>query len=350
MHINWDNFKTYNQDARGVHYKFEDLCRRLFINENLSGNKHVKYLHASPNNYGLETEPIFDETRQMWIGFQAKFFEGNVDYNQIMHSAKKIVEYYTGKAGKVNLVFLFCNKAITTTPTTKRMKDIINLLKQNNIELQLITDTAILDLVVNKYPYLGLYYFGNHTINLDWFVTNAGHMYDNLGERYNREFNVETECMNELSLFIHDQRAADYLNAKKASLLKYIDEFNYRQGNKRAYLEALREATTVLPNVDVESLYDALNWENTVKQRVQGYIDKLREENDSLKRQLEEVQQISYKKDLSEDERKIADKKENRIRQRIDDLISLIDLPEVVAIDKSEQSLLCKPEFLLKSD
>ena len=34
-----------------------------------------KYLHANPNNHGLETEPIYDEVNDRWIGFQAKFFD-----------------------------------------------------------------------------------------------------------------------------------------------------------------------------------------------------------------------------------------------------------------------------------
>lgn len=58
MQINWESFITYNQDSRGVRYKFEDLCRQLFINENLSDNMQYRYLHANPNNYGLEAEPI----------------------------------------------------------------------------------------------------------------------------------------------------------------------------------------------------------------------------------------------------------------------------------------------------
>lgn len=222
MQINWDSFRTFNQDSRGVHFKFEDLCRQLFANENLSENKQFKYLHSNPNNYGLEAEPIFDESRQLWIGFQAKFFDNSVGYNKIQDSAEKVVKYYTGKAGKVDLVYLFCNKPIKSTAET--FVDIINLLKKHNIELQLITDTAILDLVSKKYPYLGLYYFGNHTINFEWFVTHANHMFDNLGERYNRGFNVETEFLDELTLFVHDQRAAEYLNAKKRNLLEEIDK------------------------------------------------------------------------------------------------------------------------------
>jgi len=113
MQINWENFSAYNHDARGIRFKFEDLCRQLFVNENISGNKRFRYLHANPNNYGLETEPIFDEVRQMWIGFQAKYFENAVDYDQIEESVKKIVQYYTGNNGVVNHVFLFSNKPIT---------------------------------------------------------------------------------------------------------------------------------------------------------------------------------------------------------------------------------------------
>ena len=80
MQINWESFATYNHDIRGIRFKFEDLCRQLFANENLSGNKQFRYLHANPNNHGLETEPIYDETNKRWIGFQAKFFDQDVHY------------------------------------------------------------------------------------------------------------------------------------------------------------------------------------------------------------------------------------------------------------------------------
>lgn len=162
MQINWESFATHNHDIRGIWFKFEDLCRQLFANENLSGNKQFRYLHANPNNHGLETEPIYDETNKRWIGFQAKFFDQDVHYEQIKHSAEKIVEYYTGKDGVVDLVYLFCNKAITST--AKQYVNAVECLIKANIDVQLVTDTAVLDLIRNKYPYLGLYYFGNHTI------------------------------------------------------------------------------------------------------------------------------------------------------------------------------------------
>ena len=223
MQINWESFKAYNQDASGVRIKFENLCRQLFANENLTGNKQFKYLHANPNNYGIETEPIFDETNKRWIGFQAKFFDSRVSYSQIEHSAQETVDHYTGK---VNLVYLFCNKPLATDSLT----DTIGILSKANITLQLITDDAILDLVSCKYPYLGLLYFGNYTLNQEWFATHATYMFDELGERFNRDFNVETAYSTELSLFLHDQQAAVFLNAKKHTLLGNAKELHEKGG------------------------------------------------------------------------------------------------------------------------
>lgn len=140
MQINWDSFNVYNQDSRGVRFKFEDLCRQLFANENISGNKQFRYLHANPQNPGLETEPIYDESRQLWIGFQAKYFDDRVKYRDIESSAQKAMDYY---AGKLDLVFLFCNKPLTSDSLSKTVK----IFQKKNITLQLITDEAILDLV-----------------------------------------------------------------------------------------------------------------------------------------------------------------------------------------------------------
>ena len=337
MQINWNSFRTYNQDSRGVRYKFEDLCRQLFANENLSGNKQFKYLHANPNNYGLEAEPIFDESRQLWIGFQAKFFDNKVGYSQIKESAEKIIEYYTGKAGKVDLVYLFCNKPITSTAAM--FVETVNLLRKHNIELQLITDTAILDLVITKYPYLGLYYFGNHTIGNEWFITHTDRMYDELGERYNREFNVETVFLDELSLFVHDKQAAEYINAKKTRLIEEIDRIYWRHDHQRAYLNALREAVVSLPDVDVETLYSAIGWERILKQQFQTDLDKFVKTIEQLTGQQEEAYSIYYISGNKAEKNKALDKARD-IGQQINDLTLLLDLPDTVSITDREQSLL----------
>lgn len=111
MVFSWAQFRLTNFDGKSIQLKFEDLCRQLFINEFLGKNKVKHYLHANPNNAGLETEPIFCEESNKRIGFQAKFFEDRVDYRQIMESVKKIVSNYSGN---LDTLFIFCNKDIST--------------------------------------------------------------------------------------------------------------------------------------------------------------------------------------------------------------------------------------------
>lgn len=112
VEINWDNFSLYNNGPDGLRTKFENLCRQLFANEYLSGNRFTKHLHSNPNNPGIESEPILDESSNQYVGYQAKFFERDVDYAQILHSMEEAVKYYDGKLDRI---VLYCNKAITST-------------------------------------------------------------------------------------------------------------------------------------------------------------------------------------------------------------------------------------------
>ena len=136
--ITWEQFITSNNDARCFRYKFEDLCRQLFVFEFLSKNKINKYLHSNPNNAGIESEPILNEESNQNIGYQAKFFDNVADYGKIKESAEKAVLHY---AGKLDCIYLFCNKALTTT--CDNYKNIESLLKVAGIELIPITDTTI---------------------------------------------------------------------------------------------------------------------------------------------------------------------------------------------------------------
>ena len=338
MLLNWDSFKVYGQDSRGVRYKFEDLCRLIFANENLSGNKQFRYLHANPNNYGLETEPIYDEVNQRWIGFQAKFFVVDPNYEQIKHSAKKTVEYYTGKAGHVDLVYLFCNKPITVT--AKGYVDTVKLLNAANIDIQLITDNQILDLVRERYPYLGLYYFGNHTLQNEWFATQAKRMFEELGERYNKDFNVETDSLDELSLFVHDQRAADYINSKKTKLLSEIDQLYWKQDDHRAYLHALRTAVSGLSDVDTTSLYCSAEWADKIKTVVKSNTDLLTQKINDLKNERASQYSVAFEEDKTEEEREEAQNRYHELGWRISELTKLLELPEMITITNRENQLL----------
>ena len=331
--INWDNFSVYNQDSRGIRYKFEDLCRHLFFDENVSGNKQFKYLHSNPNNAGLETDPIFDETNKRWIGFQAKFFEHAVAYKEIENSARKTVNYYSNE---VDHVFLFSNKPLTD----KSLKTTKSILDTAGITLELITDNAILDLVREKYPYLGNYYFGQQTINFEWFKTHSQYMFEELGGRFNQILNVETKASDELSLFVHDQRAAEYLNAKKASLLDAIANLSLRRNAEKGYLKALENAVRNLPDVDVETLYASIEWEQLINNAVQEYAFNFNEELKNLyERRNSQIDFISDRnneqKDVETTKIKLHD-----TDFKINELNELLSLVKIVSVSDRERKLL----------
>ena len=348
MQINWESFKAFNQDAQGVRLKFENLCRQIFANENLSKNKEFRYLHANPNNYGIETEPIYDEMNQRWIGFQAKFFDGDVDYEKIKDSAKKIVEYYTGKVGYVNLVYLFSNKPITST--AKGYVDTVSLLKRNNIDLQLVTDNAILDLVKDKYPYLGMYYFGNHPLKPEWFFMHANRMFDELGERYNREFNVQTEILDELSLFVHDQRAVKYVNGKKEKLLHEIDKKYCEMNKGKLYLRRLRDVVSGLNNVDTASLYNAENWIEIVKSKMRKETKTLTKEIEAMEKNRESEFSTALAGNKTEEEKEKSLQICRGMDRIIRELKKIRELPKMIALEDVEKKLLYGQIMILYGD
>jgi len=339
MQVNWESFETYNHDARGIQFKFEDLCRQLFINENITGNRHHRYPHANPNNPGLETEPVFDEERQLWIGFQAKYFDNKVDYDQIFHSAMETIEHYTGQDGIVNLVYIFSNKQISTT--AKKFVEMRDLMLSHNIEIQLVTDTAILDRIRDKYPNLALYYFGNHTITPEWFAAHTQNMFDALGKRYDKDFYVPTKPMDELSIFVHDKEAANYFNAKKTDLLSRIDEFRGRNDETNNYLETLRSSVTSLPDVDDTTVYLATDWADTVKRAVNDYIAKFTEECRRLEEESGKLYSIVEDSSRMKTEQTEALKKYRALGTQISKIETLIELPESLIITEREKQLLC---------
>ena len=333
MQINWDNFKIYNLDPKGICHKFEDLCRQLFAKENLSGNKQFRYLHADPNNPGIETEPVFDEVNQRWVGFQAKYFTQNPSYTDIKDSAENTVKNY---AGRVDHVFLFCNKPLKRSSLT----DTENLLQDANITMELVTDEAILDLVRNKYPSLGLYYFGDHSISQDWIETHTKYMFYELGERYNKDFNVGTHSEIELALFLHEQLAVDYLNKRKQTILDEIDSKYIYEREQSDYIKCLRGAIEKLPDINVETLSNAIDWVHQVETEVRPFLDDLQRVKNDLEANRAEAYEKGFKRDADAKERNIARRNNYDLDSKISMYDSLLGLPYLISVSDREKQLL----------
>ena len=279
--ITWDNFKLFDIDGKGLQKKFEDLCRQLFVNEFLSNNVQYRTLQINPNNAGLEAEPILDERSSLWIGFQAKFFDKRANYKDIYESAQQTVSHYSGR---VDVVYLYCN----LTLKTDSLQPTIDLLGSNGIAFQRITDDPLLDRV-RKLSYLALYYFGNHSISFDWFQNMNKYVFGQMGRRFNRRFNVDTHATKELSLFVQDKATVSLLNTRKRSFVEELRTLNWREPYARAYLFTLENAVERLPDVDVDTILDVLEWKKDIDCAVESERSKLKEKEEALEKERDEL-------------------------------------------------------------
>ena len=339
VEVNWENFASNNNDSDGVQHKFENLCRQLFTNDYLKENKKSRNLHSNPNNPGIEAEPILDERTNQYIGFQVKFFDTSVDYGQILHSMEKALQYYTGK---LSHIVLYCNKAITST--SKSYINIVELLKKNNITIELVTDSAILD-AVRKYPYLANYYFGVNTISFEWVVAHNEKSFCDLGERFNRDFNVETETSKRLSLFARDQSAVQYINDKKENLIRKINRIKDDTEQHSDYLEKVRSIVSAFEDVESETIGSAFEWHQYLQSFIVDDLAKINSEISQKKNLLEKIRP-TIEKGRSRVEHKDLEKY-NSIRSEIEILYELLDLPEILSLTADENRLITAKELFV---
>lgn len=103
--IDWHSFIRCCRDNEGCRHNFESLSRQVFQITVLD-DSYDEFIKCSPNNPGLESEPVLDKKSGKYIGFQSKFFDNGVDYAQIKHSCEVAVNHY---AGRLDKLILFCN-------------------------------------------------------------------------------------------------------------------------------------------------------------------------------------------------------------------------------------------------
>lgn len=312
--ITWEQFIVSNNDASGIQYKFEDLCRQLFTYEFLSKNKTHKYLHSNPSNAGIESEPIWDEMNEKYIGYQAKFFDNATDYKQIKESVEMAIKHYKGK---LDIIYLFCNKALTTTcPSYMKIEEVLS---DAGIVLQPITDTMILDLV-RKYPNLGKYYFDEHSISHEWFKNKTSATIDILGDRFNSEFNVDTEASRNLSVFLQDQYALDYYNNKKKNLIKEIRSLRWELDEFYNYAYNLSEFIMMIPDVKFNNICEVENWQGIILSEFKNDISEIEH--------LIEVTRADYEKNKDNN---VANKLEKKLKklEKLKSIFYGLELPEI---------------------
>lgn len=151
--ITWAEFERYNDNQTEA---FESMCRRLFKAEFLKGKKNP---HTDHNTPGVEVIPILEPERddgqpQKRISFQSKYVEQpSSAYSKFKESANKTVQYHKGN---LDLVYLFCNKTLTTT--SKGYNEIVKIHQKAGIDTEPISNEDLLDLIA-EYPDIAEYFF-----------------------------------------------------------------------------------------------------------------------------------------------------------------------------------------------
>ena len=327
--ISWERFAAAQNDASGIRIKFENLCRQLFKDRFISNDTNIKVLLSMPNHPGLEAEPVYSEIAGKNIGYQAKFFEKVVDYDQIKSSVEKIIKYYIGK---VDVVYLFCNRDLTII--TKKYKDIVTLLKNNNIDLVPVTNEEILDLV-RKSPYLARYYFDRHGITLEWLDKHNNRMLETLGVRFNCAFNVNTDTSLQLSLFACDSEAISHINSKKGGLIEKIDTLGWKYKKYNDYLNKLKKLVLGIDDVNYDNITESFNWKNIAEDELRSYIYGLKKEREKLEIELEKA----HKKAFGSEVEKISVKNDAKseyfeLKNKADILLNVLDLTSILEIEE----------------
>ncbi len=107
--INWKEFEIKNKNYRD---SFEDLAYFLFCRRFKRDTGIFRY----KNQTGIETEPIL--VNRKWIGFQAKYFDSEINKNNLVSSIEKA----KSKNPKINKIVFYINKELSES-SKKEKKD-----------------------------------------------------------------------------------------------------------------------------------------------------------------------------------------------------------------------------------
>ncbi len=321
--ITWAQFEYCNQD---IHKAFENMCRLLFSRKLLE-NKHI--LHSNPNNPGVEVEPVLESISNKRISFQAKYMS-SINYNLIMNSAQKIVNYYTGQ---LDIVYLYCNKDLTTTST--HYKNIEAVLTKSNIQIVLISNQSILDQVID-YPVIASLFFNHHHLTNDWFNEHLLISLNSLGPRYNSTFNVETRTEEYIDLFSHNNEAISRINQKKIDAIKEISNYSWKYTEYADFINKLILEIKSLNNVEVENIIECLEWSSIIQ-------DTFSNEFDDLNKEINKKREVALSKKNNEQEQR-------KIEQDIQELQYLVSVPSLLEFDEIEKSLIQRKMLIVKGN
>lgn len=249
---------NYGESEQSIQLKFEHLCKCLFLKEVQKFDPSITYLHSNPNHPGIETDPVFNKNTNEWIGFQAKFFQSNVDYKQIENSVDEIIKNL--KDFKLNVLYLYCNKKVGTK--SQAYKRILGKLDKNNIRIELICDENIVDLA-KDYKELGYYFFGWRYINAESLNKVNNLSLDLVRDKVVKNLDIDTNASNRLNFFLENEYTLETLNQILSDALQgctsLLDNKN-STGICRDYLLKFENAVRNLERINNHNVKSSFSW------------------------------------------------------------------------------------------
>lgn len=152
MPIDWNQFKVRNPDSRGA---FENLCYFL-TSRRYQVDEGFERFHNQP---GIETEPFYNSSDGKWYGFQAKFFQSGLDYQQVKASIETACQKKRdGIYPNLDIIEIYTN----TDHTSRTQKDAIEATaKADSISIQWFLKSKIESLLAKpSYSDLAQLLFG----------------------------------------------------------------------------------------------------------------------------------------------------------------------------------------------
>lgn len=323
--LTWSHFDDINPDKRTA---FENLCRSLFCRKYAD---ICEVVHSDPNHPGVEVAPVHSQDGNEMISFQAKYFDGNIGYDQIKASMKTAIEHYGGTLDKI---YLYCNKDVTTT--TKSYIDIEKALMDAGIDLVPITGKSILEGAL-EFPSILACYFGIDKLEKSWFELNLKLALDNLGRRYNDRFNIDTDAKRKMSLFLNNEEGISLLNRKKADVIEALKDIKWRcDGNYKGIINNLINEIENLPDVQIGSVSDVFRWKELLE-------DSNKEELTALKESIAVIEGAIAKETPGSD-------RFYKLKSELYVVKVILKSIEQLTITRFEKSLLCSQTLLVTGE
>lgn len=149
--INWKAFELKHTKATEA---FEMLCYFLFCRK----YNQTEGIRTDFNQVGLETEPIKNNNGK-YCGFQAKFFEKNINYANINDSIEKALKYYKD----LNHIIIYINQQAQTS--CKSAQQIENKCKEKGVTIEwFLPSNFLISLNQPNNSDLAEFYFGEPNV------------------------------------------------------------------------------------------------------------------------------------------------------------------------------------------